>query len=187
MAPERPEGGAALVLGLGNVLMGDDGFGPYAVRLFESRYETGPGVSALDAGTPGLDLTPYLLGVSHLVVLDTVRAGAPPGGRVLLDRERLLALPRGPRVNPHDPGLQETLLTLDFAGRLPPWLLLVGVEPVRVERGTGLTGAVRRAAHEAADEAARILTGWGFEVHRREIPLAPDIWWEKGRREPPAV
>jgi hydrogenase maturation protease len=124
--------------------------------------------------------------VSHLLVLDTVRAGAPPGERVLLNRERLLALPRGPRVNPHDPGLQETLLTLDFAGRLPPSLLLLGVEPVRVERATCLTGAVRRAADEAADEAARILTGWGFGVRRREFPLAPDIWWENGRSGPPA-
>jgi hydrogenase maturation protease len=66
------------VLGLGNVLMGDDGFGPYVIRAFEGQYELGAGAEAIDLGTPGLDLTPWLGGARHVVIVDTIRASDPP-------------------------------------------------------------------------------------------------------------
>lgn len=70
--------GRVAVLGLGNVLMGDDALGPYAVRLLEARYELPGRVPVLDIGTPGLDLVPYFEGVDALVLVDTVRSEAPP-------------------------------------------------------------------------------------------------------------
>ena len=46
------------VIGLGNILLGDDGFGPCAVEMFRCKYECGPDVEILDLGTPGVDLAP---------------------------------------------------------------------------------------------------------------------------------
>ena len=67
------------VLGLGNVLMGDDGFGPTVVRAFGQRYDAGPEVEVVDLGTPGLDLTPWMSDAWHVVIVDTIKAQLPPG------------------------------------------------------------------------------------------------------------
>ena len=66
------------VLGLGNVLMGDDGFGPAVIHALGSEWEL-PDVEVHDVGTPGLDLVPFLSGAECVVLVDTVRADGPPG------------------------------------------------------------------------------------------------------------
>ena len=60
------------VLGVGNVLMGDDGFGPAVVRAFNERYSVGPDVEVIDLGTPGLDLTPWMVDSHHIVTVSTM-------------------------------------------------------------------------------------------------------------------
>ncbi len=62
------------VIGLGNVFLGDDGFGPLAVETFRCQYACGPEVEVLDLGTPGLDLAPYLYGRKLVVIVDAVHA-----------------------------------------------------------------------------------------------------------------
>ena len=69
----------ARIIGLGNVLLGDDGFGPLAVELFRCQYECGSNVEVLDLGTPGLDLAPYLYGTDLVVIADAVHAEEKPG------------------------------------------------------------------------------------------------------------
>jgi hydrogenase maturation protease len=60
------------VLGLGNVLLGDDGFGPLAVEMFRRLYECDSKVEILDLGTPGLDLAPYLYDADLVVIADAI-------------------------------------------------------------------------------------------------------------------
>src|SRR6266508_490834 len=67
------------VLGIGNVLMGDDGFGPYVVEALGARYEFPDNVSVIDVGTPGLDLAPFLIGADAIIVIDTVRSDGEAG------------------------------------------------------------------------------------------------------------
>ncbi len=76
---DGPRAPRVLVAGLGNVLMGDDAFGPWVVRSLEADHELPPGAVARDLGTPGLDLTPHLADLEALVVVDTVHADAAPG------------------------------------------------------------------------------------------------------------
>ena len=104
------------VLGLGNVLMGDDALGPYTVRVFEAQYEVPEGVEVRDLGTPGLDLTPHLADLTRLILVDTVRSDGDPGDLRLYRLEEVLQHAPGPRVSPHDPGVKEALLSLRFAG-----------------------------------------------------------------------
>lgn len=174
--------GRVAVIGLGNVLMGDDAVGPYAVRVLQAKYEFPLRVSVTDAGTPGLDLTPYILGVEALIVIDTVKSDGPAGTLRLYRKNELLAGPPALRLSPHDPGLKETLLLLEFRGDAPREVLLVGVVPQHVGKGVGLTATAAAAlpAVERAvlDELARL----GCPPRRAESPVAPDIWWEK----PPA-
>jgi len=77
---EPSEHRAVSVIGLGNVFLGDDGFGPLAVETFRCQYECGPEVEVLDLGTPGLDLAPYLYGRELVVIVDakTISPQADP-------------------------------------------------------------------------------------------------------------
>jgi hydrogenase maturation protease len=137
------------VLGLGNVLMGDDGLGPYVVRAFEELYEPGADVEVVDLGTPGLDLAPWLADASHIIVVDTIRASEPAGTLRLYDKADIVRHAPFARVGPHDPGLKETLLTLEFAGRAPQTVTLIGVVPARVAMGTALSDPVAAAVAPA--------------------------------------
>ncbi|HNX50942.1 MAG TPA: hydrogenase maturation protease, partial [Thermoanaerobaculaceae bacterium] len=82
------EGGIAVV-GLGNVLMGDDALGPTVIRILEAGFDFAPAVTVLDLGTPGLDLTPYLSGRDSVIIVDTVNATGQPGEVRTYQREEL--------------------------------------------------------------------------------------------------
>ncbi|HUR35087.1 MAG TPA: hydrogenase maturation protease, partial [Vicinamibacterales bacterium] len=105
------------VLGLGNVLMGDDGFGPAVVRAFLERYDVESDVEVVDLGTPGLDLTPWMADADHVILVDTVKAALAPGSLRIYDKADLTRQAPFARTGPHDPGVRECVLTLEFAGR----------------------------------------------------------------------
>ena len=176
---EKPPEANVAVLGLGNVLMGDDAFGPTVVKVLEAEYEFPPGVSVQDLGTPGLDLTPYLAGLRAAIVVDTVRAGGAPGEVRLYRRDEILKNPPQPRLSPHDPGLKEALLTVEFSGSGPREVLLVGVIPAGVETGVGLSPAVQGAVRSAAAAVVTELARLGVAPSARAVPDPLDLWWER--------
>ncbi|MEJ2504166.1 MAG: hydrogenase maturation protease [Gemmatimonadota bacterium] len=169
------------VVGLGNVLVGDDAFGPYVVRQFDARYDAGPDVEVADLGTPGLDLAPHIEGRTALIVVDTVSADGAPGVVKRYRKDDLLARPAPPRTNPHQPGVKETLLRLEVDDAAPADVLLVGVVPEATETGVGLSDAVRGATEEALAAIVAELERLGHPVAPRDPPARPDIWWERGR------
>jgi hydrogenase maturation protease len=173
--------GEVRVLGLGNVLMGDDAFGPWVIEELLASWQFPDGVRLLDVGTPGLDLTPYLADADTVLLLDTVRADAPAGTIRVCSREQLLARPPEPRLSQHDPGVADALLALDCAGGAPRDVILIGVVPGRVAKGIGLTPAVQEAVARAASEVVERLEGLGLAPHRQAPawPAAP--WWERPR------
>ncbi len=166
------------VLGLGNVLMSDDAFGPWVVQVLLADHEFPPEVRVEDLGTPGLDLIPYLSDLEALVLVDTVRADAPPGSLRLYRREDLLRHAPQARLSPHDPGVKEALLTAEFAGGGPREVLLVGAVPARTGMGVGLSPPLREAVPSAAGLVLRELERLGCPVRRRRQTLSPDVWWE---------
>jgi len=166
------------VLGMGNVLLGDDAVGPYVVRLLEARYRAPEGVEIADVGTPGLDLTPHLAGAAAVVVVDTVAAEAAPGTVRTYRRDALLAAPPLPRTSPHEPGLREALLATELTDSSPDDLLLVGVVPEQTDTGAGLSPTVRAAADRLVELVIAELERLGRPLVARDPPLEPDIWWE---------
>jgi len=165
------------VLGLGNVLMGDDGFGPAVVRAFEAEYLVGPEVNLVDVGTPGLDLMPWLADVERVIIIDTVKASRPPGSLRLYQKADILRHLPTARVGPHDPGVKEALLTLEFAGRAPREVVLVGVVPGNVSMNLGLTPALRSAIPSAVYAVAVALEKFGHEVTVRSRARTETPWW----------
>lgn len=165
------------IVGLGNVLMGDDGLGPHVLRALESAYTFDDGVALLDLGTPGLDLIPHLMDADAVIVVDTVKSAGTPGELRLYRRDQLLGRTLAPRVTPHAPGLHETLLTLDLLGRGPREVLLVGVVPGPVELGLGLSAPVKAAVPAALAAVLGEVERMGHAAARREVPVEPDAWW----------
>lgn len=167
------------VIGLGNVLMGDDGFGPYVIHELTGAYEFPPNVALIDAGTPGLDLTPYLMHATKLIVVDTVRSDGPAGSIRLYRRDDILRHAPQPRLGPHDPALKETLLALEFSGTAPDEVLLVGIIPGRTIPTPGLSPNVRAAVGYAALEVLLELSRLGVVVRPRAGASATTPWWEE--------
>jgi len=167
------------VLGIGNVLMGDDAAGPHVVKVLEAAYAFPADVAVIEAGTPGLDLTVFLHDVETLLVVDSVHAQAPPGAIRIYDRAKLLERSPALAMSPHEPGLREALLTMDFHGTGPRDVWLVGVVPGRVATGVGLTPEVRAAIPRLVAEVVSRLGALGAAPRDRVPPGVPDLWWER--------
>ena len=174
--------GGIAVLGIGNVLMLDDAFGPYVVRVLDASYEFPGTVSLVDAGTPGHDMTLYMEGRDALIVVDAVRAAGPPGELRLYPLDEVLRMPPPQVTSPHEPGLKDAFLKLRFTGGAPGEGTLVGVIPKEVETGVGLSAPVRAAVPHAVRAVLSFLRERGFAVRERVPPATPDIWWEQGTR-----
>jgi hydrogenase maturation protease len=167
-----------VVLGLGNVLMRDDAFGPVVVETLLATWDIPPEVRVIDLGTPGLDLVPYVVGQPALVLVDTVRTDAAPG-TVRRYGLRSLERPLPARVSPHDPGVTEALFAASLAGQKPEHAVLVAAVPQDVSMGTGLSPALRAAVPVAVAQVVEELRGLGFVVERRPDAAPPSLWWEQ--------
>jgi hydrogenase maturation protease len=167
------------VIGIGNVLMGDDALGAHVVKWLEAEYEVPPEVALVEAGTPGAALPSVLEGFEVVVVVDTVKVRGAPGELRVLDKARLLAKDPVLPMSPHEPGLREALFTMEFQGGGPREALLVGVIPARVELEIGLSPAVAAAVPGAVAEVVRTLRRFGVELRPRAAAARPDLWWER--------
>jgi len=132
-----------LVLGVGNILLRDEGAGVRAVEALRAM-DLPAGVEALDGGTLGADLVDLIAGRRRLIVIDTVRAGGPPGTLYRLSVEDLLR-PDVPNVSLHQTGLLEALQMARHLGGTPDEVLIFGIEPQTIHFGLELSDAVRAA------------------------------------------
>jgi hydrogenase maturation protease len=167
------------VLGLGNVLMEDDALGPHVIQALLAHYEFPAGVTVEDLGTPGLDLAPFLMGYDAAIFVDAVQAKAPPGTVLTYTRDQILKVAPPPRVSNHDPALKESLLSLEFAGGGPKYILFVGVVPKSTTSRVGLSPEVRDAIPAAMDAVLAELARLGRPARRRAAPVLQPSWWEE--------
>ena len=118
-----------LVLGVGNILLSDEGLGVRALELLRRGYEFPEEVSLLDGGTLGVDLLYYLEGTEKLLILDAVLGGKEPGTLYRFTGERVRGHFRR-KVSMHDLGMQEVLALMELRGRFPEEIVLLGIEPI---------------------------------------------------------
>jgi len=155
------------VLGLGNVIQGDEALGGQVVALLQrspdllASLRDPAAVELVDGGTVGLGLVPYLIDLDGLVVVDVVEAAAPPGTLVDLDGSDVLA--HGPVMGVHDLGAEELLGALLFMGRLPRRVRVVGIQPAAISLGTELSAPVASAVPGLVAAVARHLAAWQDE------------------------
>ncbi len=169
--------GRICVIGLGNVLLGDDGFGPLVVERFRCEYNYDASVEVLDLGTPGLDLAPYLHGKDFVLIADAVHSNNKPGTlslygeTALLDRQAVLHL------TAHDPGVGQCLAQLKLAGHAPSEVFILGVVPECLALGSGISASVLAAVPSAVELIATLLREHGVGCRRSILQEQPTLWW----------
>jgi len=159
-----------LVLGLGNVLLEDDGVGSAAVTRLRDRYDAPAGVRVFDGGTLGLSLLPYLDQADALILVDAVRTGAPPGTFVRLDGDDVPPAV-ATRLSPHQVGVADLLEGARWLDRYPTRVILLGLVPQSIDLGIGLTPAVAEGLDELVAHVAGEAAALGFTFRLKAVAM----------------
>jgi hydrogenase maturation protease len=172
-----------LIAGIGNILLGDDGVGPYVLRLLESSYTFDEGVELSDLGTPALDFIDHIAGLDALIVIDSVDNGKSGGAITLYGKQDLVRNAPAIRMDTHSPAITGSLVAADvFFGVSPREVLLIGISASFYDAGCKLSAPVQSAANEAVRLVLAELDRLG--VGYRPKPQAePNIWWMDAPQE----
>jgi len=151
-----------LVLGVGNVLLADEGAGVRVVEQLQRRYLFPPQVELIDGGTMGLDLLGYLDDKTHLFIVDAIISPKPPGSVVI---EKLLDPPAyfRQKISPHQIGLSELLAVASMQDCLPPDITLFGIVPLDLATGLEMSPEVSRAVEQVVLSVVEELALLGVE------------------------
>lgn len=164
LPPERQRH-SILILGIGNVLWADEGFGVRCVERLAERFRLPPEVRVLDGGTQGLYLLPFLEEADTLIVFDAVDYGLPPGTMKIVEGDEVPAFLGAKKMSLHQTGFQDVIATARLMGYCPARLLLIGCQPEELEDfGGGLRAVTAAQIDPAIAVALDRLTGWGVTV-----------------------
>ncbi|MDG4595715.1 MAG: HyaD/HybD family hydrogenase maturation endopeptidase [Candidatus Contendobacter sp.] len=152
-----------VVLGLGNILLRDEGVGVRVVEALVERYTLPAEVEVVDGGTAGMDLLNVLAGCDHLLICDAARTGAPPASLVKLAAAEVPALFLT-RFSPHQLGLADVLATLVLTEEAPGSITLIGIVPADLELGIELSPEVAAMVGQAVECLATELRGLGCQL-----------------------
>ena len=154
-----------VVLGLGNMLMADDGVGLAALARLEEEWFIPRDVELVDGGTWGMNLLPVIERSDRVVILDAIDLGDPPGTLIRLEGDEI---PRflGLKLSPHQIDLREVLALAELRGTLPSHVIALGIQPARVEMSTAFSPEVAARLDQFVHLAAETLYDWGIGVCR---------------------
>ena len=172
-----------LIAGIGNILLGDDGVGPYVLRLLESSYTFDDGVELSDLGTPALDFIDHIAGLDALIVIDSVDNGKSGGAITLYGKQDLMRNAPAIRMDTHSPAITGSLVAADvFFGVSPREVLLIGISASFYDPGCNLSVPVKNAAKEAVRLVLAELDRLGVG-YRQKPQTESNIWWMNAAQE----
>lgn len=160
------EAPSTLVLGLGNVLCGDDGVGVIALETLRRDFEMPDDVALVDGGTLGLSLLPTIESARFVWILDAVAADAPPGSRVSLEGKSVEPALRD-RLSPHQIGVADLLDAMHWRDTWPERVRVLGLVPERMDLEIGLTPDVARGIPGLVEAVVRELAEAGHSLNPR--------------------
>jgi hydrogenase maturation protease len=166
----------SLVLGIGNVLLQDEGVGIHVLDELRRRFVFDEAVELLDGGTAGVELLRYLDGRDHILIVDAVAAGHPPGTVFRVegaDVPRMFHI----RISPHQIGLSDVLATAMLSDALPGDMVMFGVEPETMTTGLALTPTVEASLDKLVGAVVDELRRIGHRVAERADPAPRQREW----------
>jgi hydrogenase maturation protease len=172
LAPQR----RIVVLGVGNLLWADEGFGVRCVEALGEGWDLPPDVEVMDGGTLGLALVPDLLDATHVLLFDAVAHRGEPGVLIVARDDEVPALMGGNKMSLHQVGMNDILASLELLDHKPGHFTVVGIKPVQLaDYGGSLTEQVRAQVPAALQLGIDELRRWGVEVRERSGGLARDV------------
>lgn len=154
-----------VVLGVGNLILADEGVGVRVVEALEREYRMAEGVVIIDGGTSGMELLDEMSGLDLLLVVDAIAAGKPPATLVTLrDAEVPVFFRRN--LSPHAIGLSDVLASLEFMGAEPKECVIIGVQPVSMELSTDLTPEIAALVPTLVTQVVDELAAHGYAPTR---------------------
>ncbi|RDE19818.1 HyaD/HybD family hydrogenase maturation endopeptidase [Motiliproteus coralliicola] len=171
---------SVLVLGVGNILLTDEGIGVRTIEALLERYHVPAGVELLDGGTAGMELMEVMARREHVILLDAVNTGAEPGTVVTLEEDEVPALFRS-RISPHQLGISDLLGVMSLTGELPNHFTLFGVVPYSMETGTELSEPMVPKLEQMVELVFDKLEAMGLPL----IERGPDEPFAQAQDRPP--
>lgn len=170
--PDRETDWTTLVLGIGNLLWADEGFGVRCAEYLNAGYELPESVRVMDGGTQGIFLLPWVRSASRLLIFDAIDFGLEPATLRLITGDDVPRYMGAKKVSMHQAGFQEVLSSAQLSGEFPEEIALVGVQPELLnDYGGSLTPTVKSQVEPAIQLGLEVLRGWGIDVTERSAPL----------------
>jgi hydrogenase maturation protease len=167
------------VLGIGNVLWADEGFGVRCVEALQQRWDFDPAcgqeVQLIDGGTQGLYLIQHVQGATDLLIFDAIDYGLPPGTLKVIENDDVPRFMGAKKMSLHQTGFQEVLMLAKLTEQFPRRITLIGCQPEEIDDyGGSLRPIVKTAMEEALALGLATLREWGALPLARALPLGDD-------------
>jgi len=156
-----------LIIGMGNVLMQDEGVGVRAAEELENRFHIPEGVTVMDGGTTGMELFEPMRNCDSLIVADAVNASVPPGSLVRIANEEIRAFFQT-KISNHQLGLSDLLALLTLKGEVPRHIAIIGMVPHSLENRLGLTEEATAGLADMVEMLQAELAGLGVRLTPRD-------------------
>lgn len=158
-----------LILGIGNILWADEGFGIRAIEALHAQYVFPDDVRLMDGGTQGIFLLPWVRNARRLIIFDAVDYGLPPATLKLIRDADVPRFMGAKKMSMHQTGFQEVLSSAQLTDDLPESLVLIGVQPELLDDfGGSLRDSVKRQIPAALALARDVLKQWNISYRRRD-------------------
>jgi hydrogenase maturation protease len=162
-----------ILIGLGNILMQDEGIGVHAVKAVQGRFLVPPEMEIVDGGTAGLNLLPFLESRDRVLFVDAVDFGQEPGFMGELANDAIPALFGKDKSSLHHLGLAEVLALARLLEILPKEICLIGIQPQAMEPGLELTELLQGKLERLIAHISDKLREWDIQlVPRSPSPLS---------------
>jgi hydrogenase maturation protease len=148
------------LIGVGNILMRDEGLGVHAVKAVQARCRAPENLEVVDGGTSGLDLLPYIEGRDRVLFVDAVNFGREPGFIGVLENQEVPAL-FGAKASLHHLGLMDVLAAARLLDASPQEICLIGMQPQTMELGLDLSETVQGNMEALVARIIAKLQDWG--------------------------
>lgn len=155
-----------VVLGVGNILLTDEGLGVHVIEDLKANYNFTPQISLIDGGTMGMELLTYMRGMKKILLVDAVNGGEAPG-TIYEFPHRELEQYFTDHISVHEVGMQDILRIRAIQENPLEDAIVIGVEPESLEVGFEPSEPVQRALPEVKERVLRVLRGWGVQIIRK--------------------
>jgi hydrogenase maturation protease len=150
------------IIGLGNILLRDEGVGVHAANTIKQRYTFSPDVEIIDGGTMGLDLLPIFEGRDKVLIIDAVDFGREPGHIGMIENDNIPSVLNS-KLSVHHINLSDVLFAAKLMDISPSEICLIGIQPQSLDVGLDMTGEIKGKIETLIDAVIGKLKEWNIE------------------------